>query len=583
MADDICTDKLKTNEFISAIKQERVVSVNYNPKDYTVTGEYYPAISAGANISNIFNFSFDALNYQLSLHKDSNGKNLAGVQTEKQKPQDLGDKTKYTSIFIGQDTLVALLAHHQNIQYVIEIPNSILETIFSYLPFILMAVLIMYFITQMSKAHNSQFGFGKTKARKASEERPKVKFSDVAGIDEAVEDMKEVEDFLANHKKYQSIGAKIPKGVLLVGPPGTGKTLLAKAVSGEAGVPFFSISGSDFVEMFVGVGASRVRDLFKQAKVAQPCIIFIDEIDAVGRQRGAGLGGGHDEREQTLNQLLVEMDGFDENQSVVLIAATNRVDILDPALLRPGRFDRQIIVDTPDVKGREKILKVHSENKPLGSDVDIKKIAQLTSGFTGADLANLMNEAALLSVRYNKKIITMKIVTESMERVLAGPERKSRVIDCKTKDIITFHECGHALVGHKLIHTDPVHKISIISRGRALGYTISIPEEDKILQSKNEMLDNLAMLLAGRCAEEIFFDDITTGASNDLERATKIARAIVTQYGMSEALGTQTYGEQNKEVFLGRNYFEHKQDYSDETANRIDAEVSRIMEEAHKR
>ncbi|MCF0104814.1 MAG: ATP-dependent zinc metalloprotease FtsH, partial [Eggerthellaceae bacterium] len=413
IADDMSTDQIKTNEFISAIKQDRVISVNYSPKDYTVTGEYYPAIGAGANISNTFNSAFDALNYQLSLHKGSNSKNLAGVQTETQKPQDLGDKTKYASIFIGQDTLVALLAQHPSIQYEIEMPNSILETIISYLPFILMAVLFIYFITQMSKANNRQFGFGKIKAKKASEERPKVKFSDVAGIDEAVEDMKEVEDFLANPKKYQSIGAKIPKGVLLVGPPGTGKTLLAKAVAGEAGVPFFSISGSDFVEMFVGVGASRVRDLFKQAKVAQPCIIFIDEIDAVGRQRGAGLGGGHDEREQTLNQLLVEMDGFDEKQSVVLIAATNRVDILDPALLRPGRFDRQIIVDTPDVKGREKILKVHSENKPLGSDVDIKKIAQLTSGFTGADLANLMNEAALLAARYNKKIISMKIVQES--------------------------------------------------------------------------------------------------------------------------------------------------------------------------
>ena len=367
-----------------------------------------------------------------------------------------------------------------------------------------------------------------------------------------------------------------------MGPPGTGKTLLARAVAGEAGVPFFSISGSDFVEMFVGVGASRVRDLFQQAKDASPAIIFIDEIDAVGRQRGTGLGGGHDEREQTLNQLLVEMDGFESNDSVVLIAATNRADVLDPALLRPGRFDRQIVVDAPDVKGREKILQVHSKDKPIGSDVDLAKVAKLTPGFTGADLANLMNESALLTARRGKKIITQREVSESMERVIAGPERKGRVLDEQTKHIIAYHESGHALVGHLLPHADPVHKISIISRGRALGYTLSIPKEDKVLNSLGEMRDELAVFMGGRVAEEIFCDDITTGASNDLERATKMARAIVTQYGMSAELGTQVFGQPNHEVFLGRDYG-NTQDYSEETAKRIDDEVARIMKEAHDR
>ncbi len=431
----------------------------------------------------------------------------------------------------------------------------------------------------MQKANNQQMGFGKAKAKKALEERPDVKFDDVAGVDEAVEEMQEIKDFLSNPEKYQSLGAKIPRGCLLVGPPGTGKTLLARAVAGEAGVPFFSISGSDFVEMFVGVGASRVRDLFQQAKDAAPSIIFIDEIDAVGRQRGAGLGGGHDEREQTLNQLLVEMDGFDKNESVVLIAATNRADILDPALLRPGRFDRQIVVDTPDVKGRERILEVHAKDKPIGSDVDLKKIASLTPGFTGADLMNLMNEAALLTARRGKKIITMQEVTESMERVIAGPERKSHILNEDTRKTIAYHESGHALVGHSLEHADPVHKISIISRGRALGYTLSIPDEDKVLNSLTEMRAQLAVLMGGRVAEEIYCGDITTGASNDLERATKIARSIVTQYGMSP-LGHQVFGQPNHEVFLGRDYG-NTQDYSEETARRIDDEVARIMREAH--
>jgi cell division protease FtsH len=365
-----------------------------------------------------------------------------------------------------------------------------------------------------------------------------------------------------------------------VGPPGTGKTLLARAVAGEAGVPFFSISGSDFVEMFVGVGASRVRDLFDQAKTSAPSIIFIDEIDAVGRQRGAGLGGGHDEREQTLNQLLVEMDGFEDHQSVILIAATNRVDILDPALMRPGRFDRQIIVDRPDLKGREQILRVHSEGKPLAHSVDLEKLAKLTPGFTGADLANLMNEAALLTARRGRKLITMKELNESIERVIAGPERKSRIITEQEKTVIAYHESGHALVGHLLENSDPVHKISIISRGQALGYTLSLPTEDRFLSTRNEMYDDLAVFLGGRVAEELCCGDITTGASNDLERATKMARQMVTRYGMTEALGNQVYGEANHEVFLGRDYGATP-DYSEETARRIDEEVATIMRTAH--
>ena len=404
----------------------------------------------------------------------------------------------------------------------------------------------------------------------------------MAGIDEAVEELEEVRDFLADPERYRKLGAKIPRGVLLVGPPGTGKTLLAKAVAGEAGVPFFSISGSDFVEMFVGVGASRVRDLFSKAKEQAPSIIFIDEIDAVGRQRGAGLGGGHDEREQTLNQLLVEMDGFEENESVILIAATNRPDILDPALLRPGRFDRQITVDRPDVKGREQILRVHSANKPLADDVRFDKLAQLTVGFTGADLANLMNEAALLTARRHRGRISMDEVEESMERVIAGPERKARVMTETERMTIAFHESGHALVGHVLEHSDPVHKITIIPRGQALGYTMQLPTEDHFLKTKNEMLDELAVFLGGRVAEELMCDDITSGASNDLERATKMAREMVTRLGMSEALGTQVFGEAQHQVFLGRDYADH-QDYSEETARRIDTEVQRIMREAHER
>ena len=575
------TDNLITSEFVQAVEQGRVEKVVYAAGDYTVSGTYDPAATAGATAADAFNGAFDALNARAATLKDPGGATLPGVGTADLEPATLGAVHNYTSTYVGQDSLGELMARHPDVQYQVTLPSPFMEILGALLPMLLIAGLLLFFFTQMQKANNSQMSFGKNKAKKTLEERPDVTFADVAGVDEAVEEMQEIKDFLANPAKYQSMGAKIPRGCLLVGPPGTGKTLLARAVAGEAGVPFFSISGSDFVEMFVGVGASRVRDLFKDAKEAAPAIIFIDEIDAVGRQRGTGLGGGHDEREQTLNQLLVEMDGFESNDSVVLIAATNRADVLDPALLRPGRFDRQIVVDTPDVKGRQRILEVHSKDKPIGSDVDLAKVAKITPGFTGADLANLMNESALLTARRGKKIITMREVSESMERVIAGPERKGRVMNEQTKHTIAYHESGHALVGHLLDHADPVHKISIISRGRALGYTLSIPDEDKVLNTLGEMKDDLAVFMGGRVAEEIFCDDITTGASNDLERASKMARAIVTQYGMSP-LGTQVFGQPNHEVFLGRDYG-NTQDYSEETARRIDEQVAVIMKEAHDR
>ena len=577
------TDGLITSEFVQAVEQDRVTKVVYDAGGHTVSGSYYPAVTAGSTAANAFNDAFQALNARMATLKNPDtGKALGGVGTTDVNAATLGSERNFTSTYVGQDSLGELMAAHPNIPYQVNLPSGFMDLLITLLPIIAIGALLFFFFNSMQKANNSQMSFGKAKTKKSIEERPDVKFSDVAGVDEAVEEMQEIKDFLANPAKYQSMGAKIPRGCLLVGPPGTGKTLLARAVAGEAGVPFFSISGSDFVEMFVGVGASRVRDLFQQAKDASPAIIFIDEIDAVGRQRGTGLGGGHDEREQTLNQLLVEMDGFESNDSVVLIAATNRADVLDPALLRPGRFDRQIVVDAPDVKGREKILQVHSKDKPIGSDVDLSKVAKLTPGFTGADLANLMNESALLTARRGKKIITQQEVSESMERVIAGPERKGRVLDEQTKHTIAYHESGHALVGHLLPHADPVHKISIISRGRALGYTLSIPKEDKVLNSLGEMRDELAVFMGGRVAEEIFCDDITTGASNDLERATKMARAIVTQYGMSAELGTQVFGQPNHEVFLGRDYG-NTQDYSEETAKRIDDEVARIMKDAHDR
>lgn len=575
------TDQLVTSEFTQAVEQGRVQTVVYDSGAETISGTYYPASTAGSSALSAFNTGIEALNSQLGV-MTNNGSRLGIVATKELSASTLGSQHNYTCTWVGQDSLGELMAAHPEISYRVNLAFPWGSILLSLLPILLIAAILFFFFSQMNKANNSQMSFGKAKAKKSVEEHPDVKFSDVAGVDEAVEEMQEVKDFLANPAKYQAMGAKIPRGCLLVGPPGTGKTLLARAVAGEAKVPFFSISGSDFVEMFVGVGASRVRDLFKQAKEASPAIIFIDEIDAVGRQRGAGLGGGHDEREQTLNQLLVEMDGFEPNDSVVLIAATNRSDVLDPALLRPGRFDRQIVVDVPDVKGREKILRVHAANKPMADDVNLSRLAKLTPGFTGADLSNLLNEAAILSARRNKSIITDKEIQESMERVIAGPERKGRIIDEKTRNTIAFHESGHALVGHLLEHADPVHKISIISRGRALGYTLSIPDDDKPLNSRNEMRDQLAVFLGGRVAEEIFCEDITTGASNDLERATKVARSMVTNYGMSSELGVQIFGQPNHEVFLGRDYG-NTQDYSEETARRIDDEVARIMKEAHDR
>ncbi len=435
-------------------------------------------------------------------------------------------------------------------------------------------------MNQMQGGGSRVMSFGKSRAKRMSVDAPKITFRDVAGADEAVQELHEIKEFLENPKKFQSLGARIPKGVLLYGPPGTGKTLLARAVAGEAGVPFFSISGSDFVEMFVGVGASRVRDLFEQAKQNSPCIIFMDEIDAVGRHRGAGMGGGHDEREQTLNQLLVEMDGFEMKDNIILIAATNRPDILDPALLRPGRFDRQIVVDRPDRRGRRKILEVHTRGKPLAKQIDLDTLAGQTPGFTGADLANLINEAALLTARSGKREITMHELEEGIMRVIAGPEKKTRVMSEKERLVTAFHEMGHAIVGHLLPNCDPVHKVSIIGRGQALGYTISLPGEDKFLTTRAELSDTMAMTLGGRAAEEIVFGEITTGASNDLEKVTETAKQMVMRYGMSERLGPRVFGHDRSMPFLGRE-FSSEPDYSDEIAREIDDEIRRIVEEAH--
>jgi cell division protease FtsH len=458
--------------------------------------------------------------------------------------------------------------------------SSLLSVLTYILPFILFFGFWIFLMNQMQGGGSRVMNFGKSRAKRMSVDAPKITFRDVAGVDEAVQELQEIKEFLENPKKFQALGARIPKGVLLYGPPGTGKTLLARAVAGEAGVPFFSISGSDFVEMFVGVGASRVRDLFEQAKQNSPCIIFMDEIDAVGRHRGAGMGGGHDEREQTLNQLLVEMDGFEMKDNIILIAATNRPDILDPALLRPGRFDRQVVVDRPDRKGRKQILEVHTRGKPLAKDIDLDALAGQTPGFTGADLANLINEAALLTARSSKREITMHELEEGIMRVIAGPEKKTRVMSEKERLITAYHELGHAIVGHVLPNTDPVHKVSIISRGQALGYTISLPTEDKFLTTRAELTDTMAMTLGGRAAEEIVFSEITTGASNDLEKVTETAKAMVMRFGMSERLGPRVFGHDRSMPFLGRE-FSSEPDYSDEIAREIDDEIRRVVEDAH--
>jgi len=481
-----------------------------------------------------------------------------------------GFETQLTDIIIANDVQLE----------VNEEPASFLEILIGFLPWLFLLGFMVFIFMQMQGGGNRVMQFGKSRAKLVGKEQPKVTFDDVAGLTEAKEELEEIKDFLANPDRYRQMGAKIPKGVLLFGPPGTGKTLLARAVAGEAGVPFMSISGSDFVEMFVGVGAARVRDLFEQAKQTAPAIIFIDEIDAVGRHRGAGLGGGHDEREQTLNQLLVELDGFEGNTGVIVMAATNRPDILDPALLRPGRFDRQITVDAPDVEGREAILAVHSKGKPLGDDIDLAVLARRTPGFTGADLANLINESALLAARKREKQITMVELEEAIDRVIAGPERKTRILSETERKTIAYHETGHALVGYALPNSDPVHKITIVSRGRSLGHTLALPTHDKYLSKRSELVDRLAMLLGGRTAEELIYADPSTGAADDIEKATTIARRMVMEYGMSDELGPMQYGRPNGEVFLGRDY-SRQQDYSDQVAAFIDAEVRKMITAAH--
>ena len=483
----------------------------------------------------------------------------------------------------GQEVqIIELLKAHQPPQlWDVRVPttSTFMSILMTLGPILLISFIFLFFMNQM-QGGGRVMQFGRSRAKLASKDTPKTTFADVAGADEAIEELHEIKDFLSNPSKFQSMGAKIPKGVLLYGPPGTGKTLLARAVAGEANVPFYSISGSDFVEMFVGVGAARVRDLFNQAKQNAPAIVFVDEIDAIGRHRGAGMGGGHDEREQTLNQLLVEMDGFEANGSVILIAATNRPDILDPALLRPGRFDRQIAVERPDLKGRKEILEVHAKGKPLGEGIDLMDVAKRTPGFTGADLANVLNEGAILAARAGKELVDKDVLDEAIDRVIAGPQKRSRLMNDHEKLVTAYHEGGHALVAHALPNTDPVHKVTILPRGRALGYTMVLPDEDRYSTTRNEMLDQLAYALGGRAAEEMVFHDPTTGASNDIEKATNIARAMVTQYGMTERLGAVKFGNAGNEPFLGRDYG-HQRDYSEDVASVVDEEVKKLIDNAH--
>ena len=540
-----------------------------------LTGQLYQAV---ANFKN---------------HSDQRGPVISGDPNQAAEIQGDGQTViwydsngnRYTTTASSGDAVTKEFADNQFFNFKVDSgsgSNFLLSVILpNLILFGLMALILLWIFRQTQSGNNQALSFGRSRARLLAGDKPAITFSDVAGVDEAKQELTEIVEFLKYPDKFAAVGARIPKGVLLVGPPGTGKTLLSKAVAGEAGVPFFSISGSEFVEMFVGVGASRVRDLFDQAKKNSPCIVFVDEIDAVGRQRGAGLGGGHDEREQTLNQLLVEMDGFETSTHVIVIAATNRPDVLDPALLRPGRFDRHVMLDRPDIRGRRAILEVHARNKPLDSGVDLEVLAKQTPGFSGADLSNLINEAAILAARANRKLITMHDLEESIARVIAGPERRSRMISEKEKTTIAFHEMGHALVGKTLEHTDPVHKITIVSRGMALGWTMSLPSEDRYLVSKAELIDQLAQILGGRCAEELIFgeDNITTGASDDIRKATNLARKMVTEWGMSDKLGPLTFGERQEMVFLGRDLGEQR-NYSEDIASEIDQEVHQLVADA---
>ncbi len=538
-------DELATSEFVSAVEDGRVHDATYRATRATVDGTYW---------------------------------------RDEESVGDEGALVKYSSTYIGEDALAELMAAHPDVTYSADVTTSSrwISVLGSVLPMLIIVGFMLYMFNKFQDPNSGAMQFGKTKAMTDAASRPKVKFSDVAGCDEAIEELKEIKEFLEDPKKFQQLGAKIPRGVLLVGPPGTGKTLLAKAVAGEAGVPFFSISGSGFVEMFVGVGASRVRDLFSKAKEAAPSIVFIDEIDAVGRQRGAGVGGGHDEREQTLNQLLVEMDGFEEHESVILIAATNRPDVLDPALLRPGRFDRQVVVATPDLRGRKRILEVHTKRTPLAPDVDLEVLARGTPGFSGADLENLVNEAALQAAKLNQEKLDMRDFEYAKDKVLMGRERRSLMLSDEEKRNTAYHEGGHALAARLLPGSDPVHKVTIIPRGRALGVTMQLPEEDRHSYTRGYLLNTLVVLLGGRVAEELVLSDYTTGASNDIERVTRTARRMVCEWGMSEAIGTLAVGEKNEEVFIGREWVQNK-NYSEETARLVDAEVKRIVEEAYAR
>lgn len=583
--------ELETGTFISMAKGGLIESAAYRTENGAISGTYWEnkaarqkAIKNGWKPVSQEETATSAPASTKTTDTNGTGQGTSGFlglfSSEASTTKTPAGLLKYKSTWAGSDSFTEFAQKYLPGKFSVDTsgPSIWITLLTSFLPILLIAGVMFFFLNQMNGGNNKVMNFGKSKAKRNNKDSNPITFKDVAGADEAIQELDEIKEFLANPSRFQKLGAKIPKGVLLVGPPGTGKTLLARAVAGEANVPFFTISGSDFVEMFVGVGASRVRDLFEQAKAESPAIIFVDEIDAVGRKRGAGLGGGHDEREQTLNQMLVEMDGFDAKDNVIMIAATNRPDILDPALLRPGRFDRQIVVDRPDLKGREDILKIHTRNKPISSEIDLSVLARRTPGFTGADLANLVNEAALLAARHNKSEIDMYELEEGIDRVMAGPERKSRLISDKEKKTIAYHEAGHAIVGHNLPDADPVHKVSIIPRGRALGLTWSLPGEDRFLESKREMLDEIAVLLSGRAAEGIAIGDVTTGASNDIERATKVAKQMVTRFGMSDTLGPQAFGEADHEVFLGRD-FSANADYSDETATVIDKEISRLITE----